>query len=227
MNTLDKVADLESKISILEAKLSVFEVLAIGMPKLIQESQNFALDISSLSKAINDVVNTINKRTSDLGQMDNMIITRLMGLEQSYASITKTIAATISELTNSKVLNQAAVMNRLRLSDESSEKERVSQLLQMKVIQEVDESAPNSLLVVSQVFKFNQPSDEPDDLVADYRTVDLSSSELTEETRLNYVNKKIGDVVSLDCGDGILYTTIITIYNHVKAQVQGETELSL
>lgn len=221
MNTLQKVAESEARINVLEKKLAVFEVLATGMPQVTQEVGRLNGDIATLSQSIKNIVDGINKKTKDLSEMDNMVITRLMGLEQSYASLSKTLAAIVSELSDSKVLNQESVMVRLRKSDEAADRDRTAQMVQLKVIQEVEEVVPDSLVAISQTFTDKEGKV---DVVTDYRTMEIGSPMIDEETRKNYVGKRASDVVELNLEDGVLKTTILQVFSYVQkfAESQGE-----
>jgi hypothetical protein len=207
MSTLQKISDLEQK-------LSVFETLATTMPKVVQDMTRINSDLAQVSQAIKLVSENNIKRTNDLAQMDNMVITRLMGLEQSYASLSKTLAAIISELSDSKVLNQNAVMVRLRKSDEAADKARIEQLIELKMISPSEEVSQDSLIVVSQ--EFNLKSGETD-LVAEYRSFELSSPMVEEEVKKSYIGKKIGEVVELSLEEGTLKTKILETYNYVQS----------
>lgn len=221
MNTLQKVAELEQEVSLLKQKLAVFETLAVSMPKAIQDIGRINQDIDTLSKGIQNVVNGVSKRTADLSMMDNMIITRLMGLEQSSAALSKTIACVVSELSDTKVLDQVAVMTRMRKSDEEAEKSRVQQLLSLKVVKESEETVKDSMIVVAQNFT---DKDGKTDVIAEYRTYELSSPELSEEERQKYVGRRVGDVVELNLEDGVLKTTILQVYDYVQQYAEAKAE---
>lgn len=216
MNTLQKITELEQK-------LSVFEKMAIGMPKMIQDFSRLSDDVKQINQAIKNVVDGINKRTGDLSQMDNLIITRQMTLEQSLASLSKTCAAMVAELSETKVLDQDSVLARLRKSDEAADKARVEKLIEQKVLKASDAIEKTSLLVVSQTFTY---TDGKVDTIAEYRSIDLASPDIDEETRKNYIGKREKDVVELNLKDGILKTTILQVYDYVQvyAESKGETK---
>ena len=197
MGTLDDVATLIGKVATIESKLTVFTTLATGMPKLVQEVTALKGDIATLTKAIENLAHAVQKRTSDLNQMDNMLITRVMGMEQSFASMSKMFSAVVSELSDAGRLDQKAVLERLRKSDEANDKLRVEQMLQLKVIEATDklEVGPTgSLIVISQNFT---AKDGKVDIVAEYRALELSNPELDAKTKEDYVGKAVGDVIEL------------------------------
>jgi hypothetical protein len=221
MNTLQKIADLETAVANLAAKQQMFEVLASGVPTLKQEIGSVTNDQRQIIKAVEGLIHGVNKKTSDLAGMDNMLVTRLMGLEQSYASLSKTLGAIVSELSDSKILNQESVMARLRKGEEAADKERTEQMVQLKVLQEAPEILPDSLIVVAQTYTDKEGKV---DLIAEYRSMELSSPMIDEETRKNYVGKKANDVVELNLEDGVLKTTILQVYSYVQKFAEGQAE---
>ena len=225
MNTLQKVTDIENKVTSLEGKLKSFEILVGNAPKLVQDVTSIRTDVAQLTQAIRNVVAGINKKNSDLGQMDNVIMTRLMSFEQTVSSLSKTLAAVVSELSDSKHLNEANVMARLRKSDEAAEKARVEQMLQLKAITVGTEIKADSMAVVAQTF---YPKDGTPDLVSEYRAMDMSSPEITDETRKEYIGKTAGDVVELNLDEegarGVLKTTIISVYDYVQVIAKSDGE---
>lgn len=224
MNTLQDVADMKQKMATIESKLTVFQSLATGMPKLVQEVTSIRADIATLTKAIQNVVEGVQKRTGDLSQMDNMMMTRIMGMEQSFASLSKMFSAVVSELSDAKVLNQGAVLERIRKADETQEKQRVEEMLQLKVIEKSDKTEvgpKGSLIVLSQNFTDKEGKV---DIVAEYRALELSRPEIDEKTKADYAGKSVGDVVELNLEEGVLRTTILEIYKYVEVYAQGEAE---
>jgi hypothetical protein len=224
VSTLQELADLGQKVANINAKMSVFETLALNQPKLVQEVTSLKSDIATLNRAIENVVHTISKRTSDLGQMDNVMMTRIMGMEQSFASMSKMFSAVVSELSDNKLLDQKSVLTRCRKSDEANDQERVQQMLQLKVIESADKveiGEKGSLIVISQTFTHKTGEVET---VADYRALDLVNPELDPKIKESYADKSAGDVVELNLQDGVLQTTIKQIFKYVEVYAQGEAE---
>ncbi len=207
MNSLQKIADLEGKLAVLER-------MVVGVPKLLQDYTRLSDDVKQINQACRNLIDVINKRTGDLANMDNIVITRQMALEQSLASLSKTCAAMVSELSDTKVLNQEAVMERIRKSEEDSDKKRIEQMEKQKIITPAEAAKADSMLIIAQTFT---AKDGKVDLVSEFRSSDLSNPELDEETRKNYVGKRSGDVVELNLDDGVLKTTILQVYDYVQA----------
>ena len=230
MNTLQKITDIEAQIENLNAKLKTFEILVTHVPNLSQDIGYVKQDIQQLSDAIKNVVNTVTKRTKDLGDMDNMIITRMMGLEQSYSSIAKTLTAVVSELSDSKVLDQSAVMTRIRKGEENLDKQRIANMLQMKIIQPIEVVAKDSLIVISQVFI---AEDGSKDTICDYASYELSNTDLKESDRANYINKSSGAEFLIPVAAtennvaGNLRTTIQCIYEFVQVYANKDVNESV
>jgi hypothetical protein len=222
MNTLQQVADMAEKIKTIEQKFIIFQTLAVGMPKLVQEVTTTRGDIATLTKAIQNVHDAVKKRTGDLSQMDNMIVTRLMGLEQSYASLSKMFSAVVSELSDNERLDQKSVLERCRKGDEALEKQRVEEMLKLKVIEPTDkvEVGPKgSLIVLSQ--KFTNTNGIVD-IVAEYRALEMANPQIDEKTKADYNGKVSGETVELNLPDGVLRTTIQQIYKYVEVYSKGE-----
>lgn len=215
MNALQKIAEFE-------AKLSALEKLALGMPKMVQDFTRLSDDVKQINQGVRNLIDVINKRTGDLAQVDNVIVTRQMALEQSLASLSKTCAALVAEMVETKVLNQDNVMVRIRKSDEDSDKKRIEKMVEQKVLVVSDEVKEDSMLIVAQTFT---PKDGgPVDVVSEYRSSDLSSPEIAEETRKNYVGKRSGDVVELNLEEGVLKTTVLQIYDYVQVYAESKGE---
>lgn len=214
MNALNKLLELEAKIGALEE-------MAVGMPKLVQDFTRLSDDVKQLNKACENLIAVINKRTGDLAQVDNIVITRQMALEQSLASLSKTAAAMVAELSETKVLDQEAVMTRMRKSDEEADKSRVAKMIEQKVLKEADEITADSFIVVSQQFTFK---DGKVDIVADFRSYDMTNPEIDEETKKSYVGKRKSDVIELNLDDGVLRTTVLQVYDYVQVYAESKGE---
>jgi hypothetical protein len=223
MNTLQKLADIETKVGNIETKLKLFESLAVGQPKLAQEVGNIKMDLNTINKAVKNIADAVSVRTKNLNDMDNMIITRLMGMEQAYASLSKTIACVLGELADSNVLNQKNVMKRIQKHDEQADREQVEGMLKLKVIEPGEKIENDSLIVVSQTFFPKEEGKEPY-IVAEYRSLNLANPEVGTDQKENYIGKAANDVVDLNLPDGMLKTTVLQIYNYVKVYAKGEGE---
>ena len=115
-------------------------------------------------------------------------------------------------------------MERCRKADEKQEKERVTEMLKLKVIVATDktEVGPRgSLAVISQTFT---AKDGKVDIVAEYRALELTSASVVDEMKETYTGKVVGDVVELNLPDGILRTTILEIYKYVEVYATGGAE---
>jgi hypothetical protein len=207
----------------LEQRMSALEKLCMGMPKVVQDFSRLSDEMKQINQACRNLIDVINKRTGELAQVDNMIITRQMALEQSLASLSKTCAAMVAELSDTQVLNQQNVMTRMRKSDEESDKSRVDKMLEQKVLKPGELITKDSLIIVSQVFT---STEGVDDVVADFRSIDMSNPDIPEETRVNYVGKQANDIVELNLekDGGVLKTTILQVYDYVPVYAESKGE---
>lgn len=215
MNALQKLAEFEGK-------LAVLEKMVVGVPKIVQDFTRLSDDVKQINQACANLIEVINKRTGELAKVDNIVITRQMALEQSLASLSKTCAAMVAEMVDTKVLDQGNVMTRIRRSEEDADKERISKMIEQKVLKEAESAKADSMLIVAQ--KFTSNKDNSVDVVSEYRSSDLSSPEIDEETRKNYVGKRAGDVVELNLEDGVLKTTIVQVYDYVQVYADSKGE---
>lgn len=214
--TLQKFAEAEARIKSMEDRLDLFEKLTTSVPKLVQDVSKLLNQTSGMTAALQShvtAINALNKRTKDLGEMDNMVITRLMGLEQSMASLSKTLYAVVEELTGTNTLDQDAVMLRLRKSEEAADKQRVEKMVEQNILKQADEVSNLSIIVVSQVFT---EKDGTEKVVSEYRSIDLASAEVQGVSQTKYAGKRANDTVELNLDEGVLKTTILQIYNYVE-----------
>jgi len=223
MNTLNKIADLEQELGRLKSKFVVFENLAMSMPTVNQDVGNLRKDIVTLTQAIKNITEGVNVRHSKLNEQNNAIITRCMGLESSFASLSKMFAAVVTELSDSKVLDQKKVMVNLRKSQEDNDRQQVEGMIKLKVIEESQSIDNESMVIVSQIFTPADTTKEPD-IISEYRVLNFANPELEKDNKQNYLGKAANDVVDLNLPDGVLSTTIVKVYSYVKIYSKGEGE---
>lgn len=223
MNTLDKIAKIEQTLATLAPKLAVFEKLAMSMPTVNQDVGNLRKDLATLTKAIQNITEGVNVRVKNLNEQNNAIITRCMGLESSFASLSKMFAAVVTELSESKVLDQKKVMVSLRKSQEDNDREQIEGMIKLKVIEDSPAIDAESVVIVAQTFT---PKDEskPAEIISEYRVLNFANPELEKDTKQNYLGKAANDVVNLNLEDGVLSTTIVQVYSYVKIYAKGEGE---
>jgi hypothetical protein len=221
MNTLQKISELEAKISVLTK-------MTVEFPKLVQDFTRLADDMRQMNEAIRKTHEVILTRTAQLSGTDNTIITRMMGQEASLASLSKTMAAIVAELVDNKSVDNDSVMTRIRRLDEGNDQIRIEKMVEQKVLEEAEFIGLESTLVVAQTFTFSKDANGFSagdvDVVSEYRSVDLTSPDIPEDDKKSYIGKCKNDTVELNLDDGVLKTTILKIYNYVKvyASKQGE-----
>lgn len=200
MNTLEKVSKLEAKISVLETMV-----------------QNLVSSNGSLEK-----LNLLEKQNREIfaiiSEKQDLIVNRIMSIEQSFAAMAKTVNAVIQELEESSTLNSNNVMKKIRAMDERAEKERVKTMLEVGAIEATTLINENSMLAVSQTFHSEGQASE---LVSEYRVYELNSPLNTKETVEAFTGKSVGDVVEITVPEGKIATTIVEVYNYKKMESQN------
>lgn len=189
MNTLDKITKLESKLNALE--------------KMMQ----------AMGEANRQLTDRTGQVLNDTAQKQDLVISKIMSIEQSFATLAKTLNAVVSELDETGKINSNNVVKRIRDMDEYAEAERVRSMLNAGAIAPADLVSENSMLVVAQNLK---KQDGEEITVATYRVYELTSPLQTKETVDMFVGKKEGDVVEITTEHGLLSNKIIAIYEHQK-----------
>ena len=167
------------------------------------------------------------KSAMNIDGMAQNLVQNVMSLEQSYASLAKTLAAVIGELESTKVLDGAAVMRRIRESDEASDRQRVKDMLDQNIIRASEVVANSSLVVVKQAALEVGPQGSRTVPITDYRTLEMPSIFVPEETRKLLLDKRVGDTVEVkrDARNGIttvLTATVIEVYELVEGERGSE-----
>lgn len=189
MNTLDKILNIEAKTNSNEKSVAMLE------------------------GALRDIVAETGRALNAVVQKQDLVVNKIMAIEQSLASLAKTVTAMAMELEESGHLSSDKVYERMRLFDENEEKTRVSKMIGAGAIKKVDLVGENSILVVSQKVKL---PDESIKNIADYRVYELTSPFNDKKTIELFVGKVTGDVVEITSENGLLSTTILEVYEHQR-----------
>ena len=75
--------------------------------------------------ALEKQIQVIDERLKIKTQSTEVLATRLMSIEQSLSSLSKTVQAVVSELISTKTLSGDAVMARLRKQEDDLQRARV------------------------------------------------------------------------------------------------------
>lgn len=218
MNTLDKIAKLESEVSLLKQMIAT-------VPADSQMLSSVNQGLSNLAQNQKQNVERTNQIFTMIGEKQDLVVQRIMAIEQTIASLGKMLTATLSELADNHELNYNNVSARVRKYDESQEQERVRQLVQFGSIQAVEEVSDKSLIVVSQ--KFNAKETGEETTVAEYRVYEVNSPLNSKEEVSKYVGKRSGDSVTVELEDGTLTTTILEVYSQTEVDIKQNVEDSV
>lgn len=219
-NTLQRLDDLEKQVSGLETASSLSSVLREAAP----DWKSFS-SLRSFSEDTRNALTGFAKNTQDAGQMQieaiNALSRRLMTIEQSLVSFSKTFAGLCSELIENHNLDNSAVMRRVRAMDEEEAKNEIKMRVKFNAIKPCDAISDLSTVVIaSKVF---DPSSNTETVESEYHPIDLPSNVLPEEDKAKFLGKKVGDIVELDAGDGkILKLTILESYDLITGEREGE-----
>ena len=180
--------------------------------------------LDDLEVKVTSLTGSAELAASKFGGIENylqMLAQRTMAAEEAVTSLGKVMSALVSELNDAKLVNQKAILTRIRLADEAGEKERIKYMEQVNAIKESSEATSNSILIVSQTVT---SKDGLTETVSDYRTIELSAPQNGDEIAKEFVGKKVGDVVEYkgEAEGGTLYTKIDKIYEFVQVSKEGE-----
>lgn len=226
LNKLDKMSQEQHKLS---SSVRAMEIAFADVTTVKQEIGNAMQSLEAMQGQNQKLVTDVNARFEGIFQYSQDMLRRQMALEQSLTSLAKTITA-LSEELSSRLPNGddfgTAVVARIRKMDERAEQARVQHLLQLKVIEEAQESGGESLVVVSQEYI---PAQGAAEVVGDYIVLEMPSDGLSKEIKDMFKGKRVGDVVSDQQRDasgnavGEIRSTVKQIFNLSKlAESQGE-----
>ncbi len=219
MTTLERLEKVEAELKALTTLLG-----AVAQSK--QETSGVKDSVTQLQEGFGQIVKHMNSRFEQLFNFCQALAQREMSAEQSATSLGKTIHALVSELESQKLINSDNVMTRIRRMDEESEKARISQMVQLKVIQESEEVKNESIFVVSQKHVSKEGKEE---VVAEFRVIEMPSQLTNEQVKSLFLGKKVGETVeeTLKDGEGQVEGTLLSKVEQVyeltqKAEVGGE-----
>jgi hypothetical protein len=182
--------------------------------KIEQEVKTLAGVLGSLSglqqnkELLTKMEDSINGQMQQIHNFNQIIVQRQMSLEQTLTSLAKTLSCTVDELESNSVISGQSVMTRIRKMDENSEKRRIEQMIQLQVIKESNTVTPESIVVVSQ--KVSDGSKE--EVVSEYRVLELPSHLTPQEVKEALVGKSTGDVLESKDNSETLFTKIEKVF---------------
>jgi hypothetical protein len=134
------------------------------------------------------------------------ITQKLVLIEQSLAGVAKTLAAVTEELMEKGLVNNDAIMSRIRKIDDHQEQHRIESLKQGGVVVPGASVQPSSLVVLTQKLL---AADGKVEVYSEYRTLEMPSVNPQESVYLNALGKKVGDQFTLEgqnSGDNMIFT---------------------
>ena len=169
----------------------------------------------------------IKKQLVSTDGMAQHAVQTSMAIEQTIMSLAKTVSAVVTELQENKIIDSSAVMRRIRKSDEASDRERVNAMVEQKVIKVTDVVTAASLVVVKQGALEISPQGSRSVDITDYRTIEMPSNMVNDDTRKILLDKKVGETVEVkrDVSEGIttvLTVTILEVYELAEGDRGGE-----
>jgi hypothetical protein len=218
MNTLDKIAKLESEVSMIKQ-------LIASVPSDAQTLSSVNQNVAILAQNQKENAEKTNKIFSMVGQKQDLVVQRIMSIEQAIASLGKMLQAVLGELSDNHNLSYDNVQTRIRKYDESQEAVRIKQMLEFGSIKKVEEVSADSTVVVAQSFALKGTGQVS--TVAEYRVYELSSPLNSKEDVDLLVGKKVGDVVTTELADGTLSTTILEIYQQNEVNINENVQDSV
>lgn len=180
--------------------------------------------IDNLEKDLTDTTNLVTRITDSSNQLlgaYQVSIQKLTALEQSLASLAKTLAAVSVVLINNGVIKSEDVMVQLRQSEDKDQQDRVHSLLKDGVIKSEDVIGPDSLVSVSQ--KVVDTADGKVNVISNYTFFSVNHPSVKEDLKVKLLGKKVGETVEGKV-DGSKTELIMVkeIYSVVEKEIKGE-----
>ena len=172
-------------------------------------------------------LDVVKKMVASADGMAQHAVQTSMAIEQTIMSLAKTVSAVVTELQENKIIDSSAVMRRIRKSDEASDRERVKAMVDQKVIKATDVVTSGSLVVIKQgALEISSQGSRSVD-ITDYRTIEMPSTLVNDDTRKILLDKKVGETVEVkrDVTEGIttvLTATILEVYELMEGDRGAE-----
>jgi len=168
----------------------------------------------------------VGNRLSQPDPMMQMIAQKSIGIEQSVASMGKTMGAMAEELTETGVLDGTAVMVRIRRTEDDNAKNQVLNLKKEEIIEESDEVGERSLVVISQ--EVENSKTETTTVISEYNLIGMNSPAVNQVWKGVLLGKKVGETVKgIENSDETEILTVKEIYELSEKNVEGEGEAQL
>jgi len=174
-------------------------------------------------------VNQLKMLFMQAQQANEFLMQKATAVEQSYASLAKTVTALVAELVDKNVVDDHAVMSRIRDIDEKAERERVQAMLKEKIIKTSEEIGENSLVAIKQaVVETDTEKGTREKLVANYRLIEMGAQFSIPEVKERLKGLRVGNTIEVNREEkdgvvSILNATVLEIYDIAQGErVEGE-----
>jgi prophage DNA circulation protein len=219
MNTLQRVADIESEMSKLKGTLAMAQTLSTSLPRIEQS-------LAALTSTVQELIEQSNKALTSHRQMIQTTANQNVALEQSVIQLGRTLTAITEELTATFGFNQSNVTARIRKIEDDLEKDRIKNLLTYKAIQPSEVVNEQSIVIASESFTPKAENGEAQtEQKSDYLVLELASQHNDRKIVSDFLGKKAGDTVSIEIEQGTITLLVKEVYEYAqKIESQGETE---
>jgi len=223
MTTLERIEKLEKQLGGMAGLVELAAKSVADQPKIIQELgsiRSFAQQVANNLKSTVDQFNKAIKSNMDFSQLT---VNRALAIEQSLTSLAKTTAALVAELADTKVINQSAIMTRIRKIDEENERIRTKEMLKADSIKAADAVTATSYVIASQDVT---PDGKEKELIREYMALELTSQELPKEIKDILIGKKVGETAEIHDPQGkeTLHFKVLEIYELVTRKSPGSPQ---
>lgn len=220
-STLERIDQLEKKLASMAGFIELAAQTNAQQPKLLQELGSVRGYAIEIAKQLKNTVDQFNKALTNNMSFAQLGVNRTLAVEQSLASLAKMSQALVTELSETKVINNEKVMERIRKIDETNERSRVEEMKKAGAIASATKITATSLVVVTEHVKVDG---EEKKLAREYSACELTNNEIPNEIRQALTDKQVGDEVEIkdDKHKETLYFKVLEIYEMVPRKSPGQ-----
>jgi len=172
-------------------------------------------------QVLEEQMQQVVQRLSQPDSMVQMLMNKTIGIEQSVASLGKTLSAVAEELTETDVMSSVGVMARLRKNEDETSRQNVKALLGSETIEPTDTVTLSSLVALEQ--KIINTATGKVDIISEYNLVGMNSAVIEPVWRDALQGKTVGDTVTgTSAGEEEEVLTVKEIYSLREKESAGE-----
>lgn len=179
-------------------------------------------------KTLLEKVGTLDQKAIDEGighakELAELAAQRMLGVEQAAAALGKTLTALTKTLVVKKVLTGDEIMSHIQKIDDDGDRDKITQLLQMKAIEKTTSVGPEDLVVTAQNFiSLTDPNQSKS--IREYCLIELPQPTIHPTLRKDLTSRKIGDTIQAGKNEKGVYTlTVREIYRIVPPPAGTQT----